>query len=434
VIVCPRCSKENQDHYKFCLGCGAELPRDAAHAPKSFTAPTPAAGLPVAAPGAGFGAQGGFGAPAPAPGFGAPAAGFGAPAPAAGFGAPAPAAGFGAPAPAAGFGAPAPAPGFGAPAAGFGAPAPAPAAGFGAPAPGFGAPAAGGFGAPAQAPGFGAPPAQAKPAQFGGAAAAAAAPQKCPQCATMVPPGFKFCGTCGHDMTAIAAAASAPTAPAPRPGPPVAAAGASRGMLTLIRPDGSEGDVFPLQEMTVIGRDAGGPFATDSYLSPRHAVFTFRSDGLSVADQNSLNGIYVRIERDVPHELEPGAIFRVGQEILRFDPIPAPARGPDGVELMGSPNPGFLGKISLLIGRETTGNAFPIPPGGMHLGRERGDIIFPEDGYVSGLHCRIHSEGGKVVLTDVGSSNGTFTRVRGERSIKRGSLLLMGQQLFRADY
>ena len=70
----------------------------------------------------------------------------------------------------------------------------------------------------------------------------------------------------------------------------------------------------------------------------------------------------------------------------------------------------------------------------MHLGRERGDIIFPEDGYVSGLHCRIHSEGGKVVLTDVGSSNGTFTRVRNERTIKKGSLLLMGQQLFRADY
>src|SRR6185295_5755765 len=46
VIVCPRCSKENQDHYKFCLGCGAELPRTAAHQPKSFTAPTPPAGMP----------------------------------------------------------------------------------------------------------------------------------------------------------------------------------------------------------------------------------------------------------------------------------------------------------------------------------------------------------------------------------------------------
>jgi len=36
VIVCPRCSKENQDHYKFCLGCGAELPREAAK--KDFVA------------------------------------------------------------------------------------------------------------------------------------------------------------------------------------------------------------------------------------------------------------------------------------------------------------------------------------------------------------------------------------------------------------
>ena len=30
MIVCSRCSKENQDHYKFCLGCGAELPRQSA--------------------------------------------------------------------------------------------------------------------------------------------------------------------------------------------------------------------------------------------------------------------------------------------------------------------------------------------------------------------------------------------------------------------
>ena len=25
MTVCNRCGKENQDHYKFCLGCGAEL-------------------------------------------------------------------------------------------------------------------------------------------------------------------------------------------------------------------------------------------------------------------------------------------------------------------------------------------------------------------------------------------------------------------------
>ena len=404
MIVCPRCAKENQDHYKFCLGCGAELPRDAAHAPKSFTAPTPPAGVPVA--------PGGFGAPPAAAGFGAPpaAAGFGAPPAAAGFGAPPAAAGFGAPPSAAGFGAPPSAAGFGAP------------------------PSAAGFGAPPAAAGFGAP-LVAKQPQFGGAAAApaaaAAGPTPCPACATMVPVGFKFCGTCGYDMSAIAAA----FAPTGAPPPPAAAPSATvRGSLTLIRPDGSEGESVSLHDQTPVGRDAGGPFASDSYLSPRHADFSFRGSDLWVKDAGSLNGVFLRIEREVPVALEPGAIFRVGQEILRFEPVPAPNRGPDGVELMGSPNPGLIGRISLVIGRETTGNCYAIPPGGMHLGRERGDVIFPEDGYVSGLHCRIHAENGQIWLTDVGSSNGTFVRVRGERAVKRGALLLMGQQLFRADY
>jgi hypothetical protein len=35
------------------------------------------------------------------------------------------------------------------------------------------------------------------------------------------------------------------------------------------------------------------------------------------------------------------------------------------------------------------------------------------------------------VLTDVGSSNGTFLRVRGETTVQNGDLLLLGQQLFR---
>ena len=48
MITCPKCSKENQDHYKFCLGCGAELPRDAA--PKAFSPQTPPHGMRAAAP------------------------------------------------------------------------------------------------------------------------------------------------------------------------------------------------------------------------------------------------------------------------------------------------------------------------------------------------------------------------------------------------
>ena len=43
MITCPKCGKDNQDHYKFCLGCGAELPRDVA--PKPFAPQTPPQGI-----------------------------------------------------------------------------------------------------------------------------------------------------------------------------------------------------------------------------------------------------------------------------------------------------------------------------------------------------------------------------------------------------
>jgi pSer/pThr/pTyr-binding forkhead associated (FHA) protein len=361
VIVCPRCSKENQDHYKFCLGCGAELPRDAAHAPKSFTAPTPPAGVQAAPPG-------GFGAPPQQQQR--PGGGFGGPAPQAGFGAP-----------------------------------------------------AGGFGAPAAAPAPAAP------------APAAAAPSdqvKCGTCGNMNNRNFKFCGTCGSPL----AAAPAPAAPAAAPVPmaaPVQSGGAPRGTLVLIRADGSEGDSFPLLERTAIGRESGGLFASDSYLSPRHATLAFGPQGLMVTDEGSLNGVYMRIAADTPTELRDRSIFRIGQEIIRLERFGTPATK-DGVELMGSPTTGYIGRICLIIGRETNGNCYAIPQGGLHLGRERGDILFPDDGYVSGLHCRIHEEGGRVLLTDVGSSNGTFVRISAPVPVPAGSMVLFGQQLFRVEY
>jgi pSer/pThr/pTyr-binding forkhead associated (FHA) protein len=226
-----------------------------------------------------------------------------------------------------------------------------------------------------------------------------------------------------------APAAAAP----PKPSSAAVASGPVRGQLVLINPDGTEGESFTLNDTTSVGRDVGGVFAADAYLSPVHATFTFKGDQLIVRDEASLNGVYVKVDHDSPVKLVPGSIFRIGQEILRFEALSAGAAA-NGVETMGSPNPGFIGRLCLVVGREGSGNAFPIPADGMHIGRERGDVVFPEDGYVSGLHCRIHKDGQDVFLTDVGSSNGTFTRVTSEQPLRRGELLLMGQQLFRAQY
>ena len=150
-------------------------------------------------------------------------------------------------------------------------------------------------------------------------------------------------------------------------------------------------------------------------------------------DEGSLNGVYKKLMRDAPVELHANDVFRIGQEIIRYEPLnPLPA-SPDGVERLGAPSKGYVGRIALIIGRDTTGNAFPVPETGVHLGRERGDVLFPEDGYVSGLHCHLEYSGGRLTLTDLGSSNGTFIRLREEVEVANGDVLLMGQQLFRIN-
>ena len=264
----------------------------------------------------------------------------------------------------------------------------------------------------------------------GPAAAPAAGAVVCPQCSHVNTTSNLFCGSCGFRL----GSGAAPAAARPRTRPPRSPNRVGGTItLTALRADGSEAGTFQLPGGNgTVGRETGGIFAGDSYLSPRHA--TFRSAGLGravVRDDTSLNGVYKKLGRDVPIELRPNEVFRIGQEIIKFEPLTLQPPAADGVERLGAPSKGYVGRIALVIGRDETGNAFPIPEGGVHLGRERGDILFPEDGYVSGLHCRLTWDGQRLFLTDLGSSNGTFVRIAGESDIRSGDVLLMGQQLFR---
>lgn len=362
MIICYRCGKENQDHYKFCLGCGAELtgpPKSEQrneHAnmavmntvmADSRPSPTPPGGMsPSAPPPAAY--PGPYGAPPPM----------------------------------------APPPGVPASAAG-----PRPQGGMG------------------QAPSRGGEPPQ--------------GPRTCGSCGSMVPPEFKFCGVCGAKMEPL------PAAPTQlRPSHDVVSAAGPRQVMVLIRPDGTEGGMHGLREgENLIGRSHGEIFENDGYLSPTHASLVVRGDAAVIRDLGSLNGVFVKMTED--EELEPGQVIRIGQELLRFDFIEPPQPLPDGTEVMGSPNPGYWGKVTVIIGNGVDGSTYPLLNETITLGRERGEINFPEDGYVSGLHARLTNRGGQVFLSDLGSSNGTFIRVHGERTLPHGSFVLLGQQLFR---
>ena len=364
MITCPKCEKDNQDHYKFCLGCGAELPRETA--PKPFSPQTPAHGVRQQ--------PSGIPRPEPSPAHVPPVA----------------------------------APVFQQP-----------------PPPGPMPPSAMPFKAGPVAAVVAPPPAVAAPAAVAPSTAGGVA---CPQCSHMNATGNLFCGSCGFRLTTVPASARKVPVAAP-----VGAESASNVVLTALRADGTEAGQYRLPAGTqVIGRETGSIFAGDSYLSPRHATFRQPAPGrVIVKDEDSLNGVYRKLSRDVPVELKPNAIFRIGQEIIRYETLAPEPPSLDGVERLGAPSEGYVGRIALVIGRDTTGNAFPLPKTGVQLGRERGDVLFPEDGYVSGLHGRLTCEGGRVMLTDLGSSNGTFIRLSDETELTSGDVLLMGQQLFR---
>jgi pSer/pThr/pTyr-binding forkhead associated (FHA) protein len=241
-----------------------------------------------------------------------------------------------------------------------------------------------------------------------------------------VPGAFKFCGVCGAQLAEPAQVPRATADVAQQP----ARQERPRAVITLIRPDGSEGGTHDLGEgENRVGRSHASIFETDGYLSPDHAELIVNAAGAVVRDLDSLNGVFLRMTEE--EGIEGGQILRIGQELLRFDFLEPPAPLEDGTEVMGSPNPGYWGKITVVIGNGVDGSAYPLLGDSVTLGRERGDINFPDDGYVSGLHARLSCRDGKVFLADMGSSNGTFIKIQGEREIPNDSFILLGQQLFK---
>jgi pSer/pThr/pTyr-binding forkhead associated (FHA) protein len=65
------------------------------------------------------------------------------------------------------------------------------------------------------------------------------------------------------------------------------------------------------------------------------------------------------------------------------------------------------------------------------IGRQDGDIRFPEDVFLSPLHAKISWEQEGLVVRDLGSRNGTWVFLEGPHRLADGDLLLIGSQVIR---
>ncbi|MEY3013114.1 MAG: hypothetical protein RIT45_1849 [Pseudomonadota bacterium] len=245
------------------------------------------------------------------------------------------------------------------------------------------------------------------------------------QCSTPIPPGYAFCGVCGTPRSRSESAAQAPE--------PAREAGA----LALIDDLGNESVRYPLQageNRLGRGHDCEIAFASDGLLAGVHCVLSAAEQPFRLRPLDMHNGTYLRIS--TPVELHHGDIIRVGQEVLRFERIEelqaetSPVTGRKLTVGCAMPR-GVWGRVCQIgMGRQVA-NAYLLSHRDVFLGRERGDILFPKDGFVSGSHAVISERGGRVYLKDLGSSNGTFLRVKREITLRNSDLLLLGRNLLR---
>jgi hypothetical protein len=173
----------------------------------------------------------------------------------------------------------------------------------------------------------------------------------------------------------------------------------------------------------VLARTPGSPFEDDPYVDAQHGALTFRPDGVVVDDFDATNGVFVRVCGKVA--LRSGDHFRIGEELLRYTAIKAPAS--DGrAPAFGSPDPGYWGRIDVLLTPDVHAASYPIDDGEIVLGHDDGHLQFPDDPFLSGQHARLRRHDRGAVLEDLGSETGTWLRLRSGDVVSYGSELLVG--------
>jgi pSer/pThr/pTyr-binding forkhead associated (FHA) protein/subtilisin family serine protease len=222
--------------------------------------------------------------------------------------------------------------------------------------------------------------------------------------------GVAFLGGTGLLLLARQRARTVPSQPATFPTPslpliqPV-----DLGRLTAI----GEAPI-PLRAGTItLGRGSENDVVLSSpNVSRRHAQIACKDGRCGVEDLGSSNGTFVDGERVSRATLRPGCRLRLGDVVLAYD---APDRRQQGTWL------------------EIGGQRYPVPPAGVIVGRSSDSDIRLGDGLASRRHARIDRQEPGFVITDLGSTNGTFVNERPVRRqlLRDGDELRMGETRLR---
>lgn len=203
--------------------------------------------------------------------------------------------------------------------------------------------------------------------------------------------------------------------------------------LVTIRTDGGTGPEIPLVDgLNHVGRT--GPeviVADDPRVADEHATIDVGRDVVFLEDLATRHGTFVRVTGQ--RTVADGDQIRIGHALFAIQlAIPRPQPSTDGAAWLGSAGTtgDWFGRLLRLGPNDAIIEAHLLRSPETTLGRTSGDILLPDDPFVSSRHASFAASGAGCVLKDLGSTNGCFLRIKGRVALEDGDFVLVGHHLF----
>lgn len=232
-------------------------------------------------------------------------------------------------------------------------------------------------------------------------------------------------------------------APAAKPVPPSSGSGLTGnpsvgpkfGLTVLAGP--ARGQRFRLASTGAqLGRGKGAIlFPDDPFISPLHATLSVREGKLFVRDESSTSGVYVSITNT--ETIPANGTFCTGLRLFRFIGAvePSPPWNQVGMIVYGTAVPN--GQIHYLIEEVMLGDRPArclLSPGPvLTVGQGKCDFSYPNDEGLAPRHCEISPLPDGAMIRDLSGGLGTYVRITGERMVKPGDRLRVGQQTLQVE-
>jgi thioredoxin reductase/ferredoxin len=187
--------------------------------------------------------------------------------------------------------------------------------------------------------------------------------------------------------------------------------------LVRVLPGVGDEQRYPIHRnrVTTMGRKGSdASFPEDTYLSDSHASIAHGSDGFMLRDDSSETGVFLALKAAAPREISSGGLIRAGRQFVSFQISEGKAVAEHHSITGARVSRRELGTEELIWGR--TGP----------------DVIMDaQDMSLSKRHFSASCRDGKVYVTDLMSTNGTYVKVSPAAAITDGDEFRIGQQRFR---